>query len=236
MVRYVVLTAVFTAFLAGCPETKKQEEHKYSLTQNGCATGEHSFDSTAGMCAGLKNDDLNHGCATGLRADMFQSNGCPGDFFAKVDGAVPMSNGDLYTQLSAGQYASDQVQSPELISTILTKLGFAAQEVASVEISFTYVNTGQVNLQVAKKLDPTDLSSTDTSKFISATFDGMISGQEIRAGRALSINGGASETGKGAPIGLAVEITAGTLFDGEEFFADLKIDGKTLAQGVRFKK
>jgi hypothetical protein len=54
--------------------------YSYDLTQNGCSTGAHTFNSIAEYCSALKNDALNEGCAKDLRASLFAEKDCPGDF------------------------------------------------------------------------------------------------------------------------------------------------------------
>ena len=49
----------------------------YTLTENGCSTGEQYFSTQDDMCDGLKNDSLNNYCARNLRYQKFQ-NDCPG--------------------------------------------------------------------------------------------------------------------------------------------------------------
>lgn len=55
----------------------ESNNYSYSLSENGCSTGEHSFSSQDAMCDGLKNETLNNNCATNLRYLKFQ-NSCPG--------------------------------------------------------------------------------------------------------------------------------------------------------------
>ncbi len=53
-----------TLLSSGCG---KNEKMSYDLTENGCATGKHEFDSKDAYCAGLKDEALNQGCASDLR-------------------------------------------------------------------------------------------------------------------------------------------------------------------------
>ncbi len=54
----------------------KKEDFKYQLSQNGCDTGEHSAESKDEMCGQLKNSDLNNGCASQLRKEKYEGDGC----------------------------------------------------------------------------------------------------------------------------------------------------------------
>lgn len=54
-----------------------QSKLTYSLSENGCQTGEHTFYSEQQMCDGLKNDALNNYCALRLRQLKFQAD-CQG--------------------------------------------------------------------------------------------------------------------------------------------------------------
>ena len=68
--------------LAGC-EVKQEvneETQSYSFELNGCATGEHSFSSLTDICAALKDEAVNKGCARSMRRDFFSSKGCAGSF------------------------------------------------------------------------------------------------------------------------------------------------------------
>ena len=42
-------------------------QRSYSYEEDGCKTGEHVFYSLTDYCEGLKNEELNHGCAKDLR-------------------------------------------------------------------------------------------------------------------------------------------------------------------------
>ena len=74
MKKLILCIALAALALVGC--SKKDEEFKYSLTENQCETGEHKADSKSVMCAQLKNDEVNHGCATHLRKEKFEGDGC----------------------------------------------------------------------------------------------------------------------------------------------------------------
>ena len=56
-----------------------KEEFSYDFTENGCATGKQTFDSKDAMCAGLRSDSRNNGCAVGSRRDKFERD-CGGSF------------------------------------------------------------------------------------------------------------------------------------------------------------
>jgi len=56
------------------------QDISYELTENGCATGKHSFSSTSDLCAALQNNSLNNNCAYSLREEEFNSR-CPGQTF-----------------------------------------------------------------------------------------------------------------------------------------------------------
>jgi hypothetical protein len=46
----------------------------------GCTTGEHTFNSKAEMCQGLRSDGLNNGCAPEGRERFYLDSGCPPPF------------------------------------------------------------------------------------------------------------------------------------------------------------
>jgi hypothetical protein len=58
----------------------QSEEYTYQLSENGCDTGKHTFRSKSAYCDGLRNSDLNRGCASYLRRMTFTNAGCPGSF------------------------------------------------------------------------------------------------------------------------------------------------------------
>lgn len=85
MNKLVILTFIFLA--ASCSKetltkltngnNNSAQTLSYTLTENGCSTGEQKFSSQEQMCEGLKNDSLNNYCAQNLRYQKFQ-NDCPG--------------------------------------------------------------------------------------------------------------------------------------------------------------
>ncbi len=50
-----------------------KETFKYQYAENGCDTGEHDFASLEEYCRGLRDEDLNRGCAPGLRQSAYQN-------------------------------------------------------------------------------------------------------------------------------------------------------------------
>ena len=72
MKKLLILSLATIAF-AGCG---KKEDFKYTLSENGCSTGEQQADSKDQMCAKLKNDSVNNNCAYSLRKQKFESDGC----------------------------------------------------------------------------------------------------------------------------------------------------------------
>jgi hypothetical protein len=80
---------ILSAFLSGVScsssSSEKTENHSdsYNFTLNGCETKEHKFTGSSEddvrnqICAALKNEDLNNGCAVSLRYEMFKQK-CPG--------------------------------------------------------------------------------------------------------------------------------------------------------------
>jgi hypothetical protein len=71
-------------FLAACGSDNDihagSESLSYSFDLNGCKTGQQTFDSKDAMCAGLKDDARNNGCAYSMRKDEFERRGCSGLF------------------------------------------------------------------------------------------------------------------------------------------------------------
>jgi hypothetical protein len=59
----------------------------YELSENGCSTGRHSFNSFADLCVGLQNNTINNDCALNLRADHFRRN-CSGQTFSPFDAPI----------------------------------------------------------------------------------------------------------------------------------------------------
>lgn len=81
--RIAVLTSLICIVcFAGCRK-KSSKGHRlatavwaYEATENGCSTGVQSFNSLKAYCDGLKNDDLNKGCAAKTRFKLFQEAEC----------------------------------------------------------------------------------------------------------------------------------------------------------------
>lgn len=69
--KHVLLIGV-VLFLSACGPESKKESFKYSLNENGCATGEHKFSSRTDYCAALKDDQLNGNCAWSLRKGTYE--------------------------------------------------------------------------------------------------------------------------------------------------------------------
>jgi hypothetical protein len=44
----------------------------YSYEHNGCATGQHDYNSRSELCSMLQNEDLNHGCASDERKNEYK--------------------------------------------------------------------------------------------------------------------------------------------------------------------
>lgn len=68
--------------LWSCGGEKSQEEktssksYTYSINDNGCKTGEHSFGSKYELCLALKDDELNNQCAYYMRLVRYEDNKC----------------------------------------------------------------------------------------------------------------------------------------------------------------
>ncbi len=83
--KLILILSCFSFYFAGCTApvstdgllTSKSNNLTYTLSENGCSTGEHTFYSEEQMCNGLKNDSLNNNCAYNLRRLKFKSD-CPG--------------------------------------------------------------------------------------------------------------------------------------------------------------
>ena len=71
-----LLLIVFGLSLFALLSCGKKDDYKYSLTENGCETGEHEADSKDEMCTQLKNNDLNKSCASNLRKEKYEADGC----------------------------------------------------------------------------------------------------------------------------------------------------------------
>jgi len=69
----ILLLTLATLALASCG---KKEEFKYNLTENGCSTGDKSFESKDAMCTALKDNAANNGCAYSLRKEKFAQDSC----------------------------------------------------------------------------------------------------------------------------------------------------------------
>lgn len=79
-----IWTAACSSKNSGQPGAGPQETIlKYSLSENGCETGEHSARSKAEICELLKQDDINNNCAFGLRKEKFEADEC-GDFYSST--------------------------------------------------------------------------------------------------------------------------------------------------------
>jgi hypothetical protein len=70
--------AVALWLASGCGTEDKK--FTYELSENGCSTGSHTFESLEEQCAALKNEDINHGCAYGMRKSHYEQQKCPGTF------------------------------------------------------------------------------------------------------------------------------------------------------------
>lgn len=58
-------------------DSSSNSKLSYDFTENGCATGKHEFGSAAELCEGLRNEELNRGCAFGSRVDYARAQKCP---------------------------------------------------------------------------------------------------------------------------------------------------------------
>lgn len=82
----VVILLLALCFLSACSvsvagknlvdTTPSTTDLSYEYESNGCKTDKHNFSSHDDFCDGLKNDSLNHYCATDLRYDSFKRQ-CP---------------------------------------------------------------------------------------------------------------------------------------------------------------
>ena len=68
--RNLMLLGTFL-IVSGCGSS---EDYTYQYNENGCETGKHEFDSKESYCNGLKNEDINHGCASSIREKTYKSN------------------------------------------------------------------------------------------------------------------------------------------------------------------
>jgi hypothetical protein len=76
------VTLLTTAFV-GCSVSgsggASSTNLKYTITENECPTGTHSFSSQSELCSALQSDSLNNNCAYSMRKEKFQ-NECPGNW------------------------------------------------------------------------------------------------------------------------------------------------------------
>ncbi len=89
-----ILVLAAATSLVGCnvKKEKKKESYSYDLTENGCATGKHTFSSVGAMCSALADNATNKGCAFTLRYQMAQQYKCP-QVSPKGNGASPSEAG-----------------------------------------------------------------------------------------------------------------------------------------------
>ncbi len=80
--KFQILLISFWIFAASCSVSheSKSESLGYEFELNGCPTGKREFSSKADMCQGLQNNNLNNGCALGMREEYFKAQ-CPGQDF-----------------------------------------------------------------------------------------------------------------------------------------------------------
>lgn len=64
----------------GISVTSHADSFYYHFAEEGCSTKPQRFQDLAGICNGLKNEELNLSCAFELRKKRFQELKCPGDF------------------------------------------------------------------------------------------------------------------------------------------------------------
>lgn len=62
-------------------EPAKEEPYSYELIGKSCHTGEHEFGTFQAVCQGLRDNNLNQGCAEGEREDLFINSECEGSFY-----------------------------------------------------------------------------------------------------------------------------------------------------------
>ena len=79
-----ILLVALSTLLLSCnvdvKEESKSAKYTYKFDVNKCPTGEQNFSSFESYCAGLKNEQLNNGCARTMRREQFIAASCPGDF------------------------------------------------------------------------------------------------------------------------------------------------------------
>ncbi len=61
-------------------EPAVEEDYTYEFTTYRCTTGEQAFSTLAEACEGLKDSELNNGCAEAQRQELFESAQCSGNF------------------------------------------------------------------------------------------------------------------------------------------------------------
>lgn len=70
----IIPLLVAIACAACAPENKTEtKRYSYEYIVNGCSTERHEFDSQDALCEGLRNDDLNRGCASVMRYRKFEA-------------------------------------------------------------------------------------------------------------------------------------------------------------------
>jgi len=95
LIQKIIFTASILLTLVSCGAEKKlfaqekqevtiapavSETYTYEFNHNKCKTGEQSFSTLEAACDGLKDIELNNGCAEDLREELFVGSQCPGDF------------------------------------------------------------------------------------------------------------------------------------------------------------
>lgn len=68
----LILFTVTCTLLSACDLGKKTESYSYKYSENGCDTGNHNFSSKADLCASLKDEKTNGGCAYATRKDRYE--------------------------------------------------------------------------------------------------------------------------------------------------------------------
>jgi uncharacterized lipoprotein YehR (DUF1307 family) len=71
----IFFLACLVSLTAACGK-KEEEKFQYSFTENGCETKEHKADTKDKYCAMLRDDALNNYCASRLRKEAYEKNGC----------------------------------------------------------------------------------------------------------------------------------------------------------------
>lgn len=81
----LTLALIAVASFTSCNVKSEQAKESYNLTENGCSTGDHSFEASsaddvkAQLCSTLKNNAANNFCAVASRKNLFDSK-CSGGF------------------------------------------------------------------------------------------------------------------------------------------------------------